>query len=152
MVGLRATTNPSGAPSIKPRIVPMESAEQEVRTCDLRSESSYLWHCPRCGAFDDRDSEIYCCGTISMHVLRFFLTLPSVATRGCAPARRYIRVLTRGPRLLSPHSTNTPAALCTTTHGLDRLFRCLPIDLLRPKPSSKSHSAPGPPQTPAASS
>jgi hypothetical protein len=26
------------------------STEQEVRTCDLRSESSYLWHCPRCGA------------------------------------------------------------------------------------------------------
>ena len=26
------------------------STEQEVRTYDVRSESSYLWHCPRCGA------------------------------------------------------------------------------------------------------
>jgi hypothetical protein len=26
------------------------STEREVRTCDLRSESSSLWHCPRCGA------------------------------------------------------------------------------------------------------
>ncbi len=25
-------------------------AEREVRTRDLRSESSSLWHCPRCGA------------------------------------------------------------------------------------------------------
>ncbi len=105
-----------------------------------------LWH------IDDRDSEIYCCGTISMHVLRFFLTRPSVATRGCTPARRYIRVLTRGPALLSPPSTNTLAALCTTAHGLDPLLQCLPIDPLRPKPPFKSHSAPRPPQTPAASS
>jgi hypothetical protein len=41
----------------------------------------------------DRDSEIYCCGTISMHVLQFFLTRPSAAMQGCAPARRRIRVL-----------------------------------------------------------
>lgn len=26
------------------------STELPVRTCDLRSESSFLWHCPRCGA------------------------------------------------------------------------------------------------------
>src|SRR5947209_4255289 len=87
-----------------------------------------------------------------MHVLRFFLTRPSVATRGCAPPRRYVRVLTRGPRPLSPPSTNTPAALCTTAHGLDQLLQCLPINLLRPKLPFKSHSAPRPPQPPAASS
>src|ERR1700739_589352 len=87
-----------------------------------------------------------------MHVLRFFLMPSSPTTRGCAPAHRYIRVLTRSPRHLSPASTNPPAAFCTTAHGLDRLFRCLLIDLLRPKPPFKSHSAPRPPQTPAASS
>jgi len=27
-----------------------DSTEQEVRTQHLRSESSSLWHCPRCGA------------------------------------------------------------------------------------------------------
>src|SRR5205085_4785270 len=26
------------------------STEREVRTRDLRPESSFLWHCPRCGA------------------------------------------------------------------------------------------------------
>jgi hypothetical protein len=36
-----------------------------------------------------------------MHVLRFFLMPSSPTTRGCAPARRYIRVLTRSPRHLS---------------------------------------------------
>ena len=81
-----------------------------------------------------------------MHVFRFFLTRPSVATPGCAPARRCIRVLTRGPPPLSPPSANPPAVLCSTAHGLDRLFRCLPIDRLRPKPPFKSHSAPRPPQ------
>src|SRR5262252_5540523 len=86
-----------------------------------------------------------------MHVLRFFLMPSLPTTRGCAPARRYIPALTRSPRPPSPPSTNPPAALCTTAHGLDRLFRCLTIDLLRPKPPFKSHSAPRPPQTPAAS-
>src|SRR5262252_438788 len=87
-----------------------------------------------------------------MHVLRFFLMPSLPTTRGCAPARPYIPALTRSPRPPSPPSTNPPAALCTIAHGLDRLFRCLTIDLLRPKPPFKSHSAPRPPQTPAASS
>src|SRR5438874_11082010 len=107
---------------------------------------------PTLRRIDDGDSEIYCFGTISMHVLRFFLMPSSPTTRGCAPARRYIRVLTRGPQPLSPPSTNIPAALCTTAHSLDRLLRCPPIDLLRPKLPFKSHSAPRPPQSPAASS
>jgi hypothetical protein len=64
---------------------------------------------------------------------------------GRPPAHRYIRVLTRGPRPLSPPSADT---LGNTAHRLDQLFRCLLIDLLRPKPPFKSHSAPRPPQTP----
>jgi hypothetical protein len=66
---------------------------------------------------------------------------------GRALARRRIRVLSPGPRLLSLPSTNTPEVLRSTVHGLDRLFRSLPTDLLHPKPPFKSHSAPRPPQT-----
>ena len=33
------------------RLLPCSgSTEQKVRTCDVRSESSCLWHCPRCRA------------------------------------------------------------------------------------------------------
>jgi len=102
--------------------------------------------------WESRDSEIHCCGIISMHILRFFLMPPSPTIRGCALARRRIRVLTRGPRPISLPSTNTPAVLGSIALGLDRLFRFLPADLLHPKPPFKSHSAPRPPQTPAASS
>jgi hypothetical protein len=59
-----------------------------------------------------------------MPILRFFLMCPSPTTRPrCAPARRYIRVLTRAPRPLSLPSANTPTAFCNTADGLDRLFR-----------------------------
>jgi len=128
------------------------STAEEVPAHEFRSETLFSLALPTLRHIDDGDSEIYCCGTISMHVLRFFLMPSSPTTRGCAPARRYIRVLTRSPRPLSPPSTNPPAALCTTARRLDRLFRCLLIDLLHPKPPFKSHSAPRPPQTPAASS
>jgi hypothetical protein len=107
---------------------------------------------PTLWRIDDRDSEIYCCGTISMHVLRFFLTRRSVATPGGAPARRCICVRTPGPL---PHSRlflRTPTSLSSTRFGLDRLFLCPLIQPLRPKLPFKSHSAPRPPQTPAASS
>ena len=54
-----------------------------------------------------------------MHVLRFFLTSSSAATRGCAPARRCIRVLAlpKQPSLRVSdsldfrHSSTIPAAL-----------------------------------------
>jgi site-specific recombinase XerD len=57
-----------------------------------------------------------------------------------------------GQRPLSLPSANTPVVLGSTAHGPDRLFRFLPINLLHSKPPFKSHSAPRPPQTPAASS
>ena len=44
-----------------------------------------------------------------MHVLRFFLTRPSVAIQGCAPARRRIRVLTLSTAPLSPSAADSPA-------------------------------------------
>ena len=49
-----------------------------------------------------------------MHVLRFFLTSPSAAIQGRAPARRCIRVLTRGPRPLSLPSAHPLALLGRT--------------------------------------
>jgi hypothetical protein len=127
------------------------STERRVRAHDV-PESSSLWHCPRVRRVDDRDSETHCCGTISMHIL-IFLMCPSPTTRrGCAPAPHCIRVLTPGPRPRALPSANIPAALGTTAHCPDPLFRFLPIDLLHPKPPFKSHTAPRPPQTSAASS
>jgi len=87
-----------------------------------------------------------------MRLLRFFLTRPSAAALGGAPARRCIRVPTLDPSPLSPPSSGTWASLSSTGHGLDRLFLCQLTPLLRPKLPFKSHSAPRPPQTPAASS
>jgi hypothetical protein len=55
------------------------STEQHVKARNV-PDSSSLWHCPRCGASMTRDSEIHRCGTISMHILRFFLMLPSPMT------------------------------------------------------------------------
>jgi len=78
---------------------------------------------------------------------------PSPTARpGCAPARRRIRVLIPGPQAISLPSANTPAVLGSIAYGLDRLFQFLPTDRLHPKPPFKSHTAPRPPQTPAASS
>src|ERR1700758_5125905 len=63
------------------------STEHEVRAHEV-PESSSLWHCPRCGASMIVIQRFTAAELSSMHVLRFFLTRPSVATRGCAPARR----------------------------------------------------------------
>jgi hypothetical protein len=56
---------------------------------------------------------------ISMHILRFFLMCPLPTIRGCAPARRCIRILTRGPRPLSIPSANLPEVLGSTVHPPD---------------------------------
>jgi hypothetical protein len=67
-----------------------------------------------------RDSEIYPCGTSSMHVLRFFLTHPSVAELGCARARPCTRVSISGRRPLSRPRPDTLPRSCITRHDLDR--------------------------------
>ena len=87
-----------------------------------------------------------------MHLLRFFLTHTSVPEFGCAQARRRICVLTQPPRPLSRLSTDTRAALGSTAHTANPLFSRTLTNRLRPKLPFKSHSAPRPPQTPAASS
>jgi len=71
---------------------------------------------PTLWRIDDRDSEIYSGGVISMRVLRFFLTLTSVADLGCAEARPRIHALIERQRPLSPPSTDIRAALCSTPH------------------------------------
>ena len=87
-----------------------------------------------------------------MHVLRFFLTLRSVSDLGRAQARGRIRVLTQHPRPLFLCSADRLSALGSTVLIANPPFSCLLTKLLRPKLPLKSHSAPRPPQTPAASS
>src|SRR5437588_8230515 len=52
------------------------STGQEVRARDLRSESSSLWHCPRCCASMILIQIFTAAELASMHVLRFFLPRP----------------------------------------------------------------------------
>ena len=87
-----------------------------------------------------------------MYVLRFFLTLRSVSDLGRAHARGRIRVLTHRPRPLSQSSVDCLSALGSTAPIANPPFSRLLTKLLRPKLPLKSHSAPRPPQTPAASS
>jgi hypothetical protein len=87
-----------------------------------------------------------------MHVLRFFLTLTLVLEFGCAQARPRIRVLIQCPPPLSRSSPDRLAALCNIAHTANPPFSCPLTKLFRPKLPFKSHSAPRPPQTPAASS
>jgi len=87
-----------------------------------------------------------------MHLLRLFLTLTSVPDLGCAEARRRIRVLCHCPRPLSRPSTDPLAALCRRAQSPNPTFSYPLTKLSRPKLPFKSHSAPRPPQTPAASS
>ena len=87
-----------------------------------------------------------------MHVLRFFLTLTLVPRLGCAEAHQYIRVLIHCQRPLSRPSADTLAAHCSSVPAANPPFSHRLTKLLRPKLPFKSHSAPRPPQTPAASS
>ena len=87
-----------------------------------------------------------------MHVLRLFLTRSSAATRGRAPTRRCIRVLA------SSEQPSLRLSKCLAPGSSDHLERTLtvlrwpPISEANLRLAFKSHSAPRPPQTPAASS
>ena len=87
-----------------------------------------------------------------MHLLRFFLTPTSVPDLGWAEARRRIPVLTQCPRPLSRPSASPLADLYRSAHTPNPTFSRPLTKLFRPKLPLKSHSAPRPPQTPAASS
>jgi len=100
----------------------------------------------------DRGSEIYRRGINSMHVLRFFLTHPSMADFGCARAHPCACVSSPRRSPLIPPFPDTLSSPYSRTHDLNLSLRSLVIDLLHSKLPFKSHSAPRPPQTPAASS
>jgi hypothetical protein len=87
-----------------------------------------------------------------MHLLRFFLTLTSVLDLGCAEAHRRIRVLIQCPRPLSRPSAGRLAALRRSPHIPNPTSSYPLTKVSRPELLFKSHSAPRPPQTPAASS
>jgi len=59
------------------QLLAYSGSEHEVRAHELPERSSSL-ALPALRRIHDRDSEIYCCGTISMHVFRFLLT-PSIS-------------------------------------------------------------------------
>src|SRR5690349_7478281 len=89
---------------------------------------------------------------IHMRLLRCFLTLPSFAKPGCAKARPCICVPILGSQPLSPRSADTLAASLHTPQTANPTFSRPPTNLFPPELLFKSHSAPRPPQTPAASS
>src|ERR1035441_3259107 len=104
---------------------------------------------------DDRGSEIYRCGIIPMRLLRFFVACPPLSAQGCAPARPRRRVLTPWRPVPAQVSAHTLAGTCDVINDHDPAFpvrRRLPNSRLGRQRAFKSHSAPRPPQTPAASS
>jgi hypothetical protein len=103
----------------------------------------------------DRGAEIHGCGIIHMHLLRFVVALASLPLLGCASARRRTRVSASFPPPLSQLCTHALAHLGRHSDNPGRIPTtpfCPPQVLLRTTLPFKSHSAPRPPQTPAASS
>jgi hypothetical protein len=99
----------------------------------------------------NRGSEIYECGIINMLLLRFFITPLPLSTRGCAQARGR----TLCPLPLHYLVSKFPHALLLISAAAPTIRMAFPPRLAAPFRSRlpfKSHSAPRPPQTPAASS
>src|SRR6266446_6246496 len=103
----------------------------------------------------DRGAETYGCGIIHMLVLRFVVAGPPLPSQGRARSRRRTRVSASSPTLLTQPSTSAFVHFgCPYNHpvGIPTTPRSSPQALLRSTLPFKSHSAPRPPQTPAASS
>src|ERR1017187_9680435 len=103
----------------------------------------------------DRGCQIYRCGIIHMRLLRFFVACASLLLLRCAPAHRRIRVPTPLRQVPTPLFAHTPAGTCRAINPRDTAFpvrRRLPNSRLGRELAFKSHGAPRPPQTPAASS
>jgi len=129
-----------------------DSTDLHLRTLDVRSQSSCLWHCPRCGASMIVVQRFTAAEPSALHLLRFFLTHPSAANwRMCSstPMHSCPRLSETLPLRLSDslasasqdHHTSTFPVLCCSL--ISHAHLRLPF---------KPHSAPRPPQTPAASS
>ena len=101
---------------------------------------------------DRRDSETYGCGIIYMHILRFFVAHPTIDLRMCSGTRT--RVFASSPLPLKQLSASAlthlahRSAIPTTFPPASPVSPCS----IRSRLPLKSHSAPRPPQTPAASS
>src|SRR5205823_1118795 len=86
---------------------------------------------------------------------RFFLACPPLSTRGCAPARQCIRVPTPRRHVAAPRSVHTSTGTSDALndhHDTIPVRHCSPSYRFGDQLPFKSHSAPRPPQTPAASS
>ncbi len=86
------------------------------------------------------------------HLLRLFLTSPSAAAPGGAPARRCIRVFALSKQPSLQLSNRLASDSCEYGGSTFTAVCRSPIPELHPRLAFKSHSAPPPPQTPAASS
>ena len=131
------------------------SAHAETGTCQIPSESSSLWHCPRCGPAMIVIQRFTAAELTNMHVLRFFVALSSVALCRRALARRSIRMFTPCRHALTQLSVRTLADTCGALHDPPAAFpirRCSSSTRLGTKLPFKSHNSTRPPQTPAASS
>ena len=103
----------------------------------------------------DRGSAIYGCGIIYMHLLRFVVARASLLLLRCAPAHRRIRVPTPRRHVAVPPSAHTSTGICGALshhHATGPVHQCSPGARFCDRLPFKSHSAPRPPQTPAASS
>jgi len=103
----------------------------------------------------DRGSGIYGCGIIHMHLLRFVVARASLLLLRCAPAHRRIRVPIPRRHTPVPRSAHTSEGTCDALshhHAIGPVRQCSPRARFCDRLLFKSHSAPRPPQTPAASS
>src|SRR3989442_15768933 len=89
-----------------------------------------------------------------MLLLRFFVARPPLSTRGCVPARRCPRLSTPSRHVAAPRCALTSAG---TSDTLNDHQATIPVRQFSPsfrfghQLPFKPHSAPRPPQTPAAS-
>src|SRR5437899_7240695 len=82
-------------------------------------------------------------------------SLSTLSTRGCAPARQCIRVPTPRRHVAAPRSVHTSTGTSDALndhHDTIPVRHCSPSYRFGDQLPFKSHSAPRPPQTPAASS
>ncbi len=104
---------------------------------------------------DDRGSEIYRCGIIHMRLLRFFVACSTTGGPGMCSRTPAHSCAAASPPFLRPLSAYTLAHLqhhSDKPGGVPPTLRCSPQAPFRSTLPFKSHSAPRPPQTPAASS
>ena len=135
--------------------IPISAVQQFLHACRSWFLQSFGGGFFRLRRDHDRGSEIYGCGIIHMHILRFVVALSSLPLSRCAPAHRCIPAPTPRQQATLPRSAHTSAGICHALnhhHPAVTVHQCSPGARFGGRPPFKSHSAPRPPQTPAASS